>query len=233
MPEVAIQSIQIGAEHASDMALEFLNSGVEKSTPLEAPTKDFAPYMQTKETKNNIAVLTPFELVAQKQNQIESLQSQSLDEFYDRWSTAEDELMDDLILSSELLNKKFFQASELVAQAAELDPSGRTTLSDLGSDGRRVEGSAQQIAAELKSDKLNESDSNSIFQQFLYLISDSQEKINSVIADIGHKAKSEISMQAMIEMQQKFNFIQMQIDLFSSGMSKILENIKTLMNVQS
>jgi hypothetical protein len=71
-------------------------------------------------------------------------------------------------------------------------------------------------------------------ERFLGMLSDSQRQIQGLTGHIAAMGltKEEISPATMLMMQVKVGFVQQEIELFTSLLSKALESTKTIMNVQ-
>ncbi len=71
-------------------------------------------------------------------------------------------------------------------------------------------------------------------ERFLSLLTDSQARLESITTDVQALSlnKQEITPAAMLSLQIKVGFIQQEMELFTSLLSKSLESTKTIMNVQ-
>lgn len=71
-------------------------------------------------------------------------------------------------------------------------------------------------------------------QKFLNMLTDSQARLDTLSSDVAVMQRNgkDISPATMIAMQIKVNFIQQEVELFTSLLSKAIESTKTVMNVQ-
>lgn len=77
-------------------------------------------------------------------------------------------------------------------------------------------------------------DGQNPIERFLSLLTDGQARLESIATDVQTMSlnKQEITPAAMLAMQIKVGFIQQEIELFTSLLSKAVESTKTIMNVQ-
>ncbi len=71
-------------------------------------------------------------------------------------------------------------------------------------------------------------------EKFLNLLTDGQSRLESISSDVQSMQlnKKELSPATMLSLQIKVGFIQQEIELFTSLLSKAIESTKTIMNVQ-
>lgn len=71
-------------------------------------------------------------------------------------------------------------------------------------------------------------------EKFLTLLTDGQSRLESISSDVQtlQLNKQELSPATMLSLQIKVGFIQQEIELFTSLLSKAIESTKTIMNVQ-
>ena len=77
-------------------------------------------------------------------------------------------------------------------------------------------------------------DGQTSLQRFLSMLTDGQARLDSLSSDVNAMQLNgkDISPASMIALQIKVNFIQQEIELFTSLLSKSIESTKTIMNVQ-
>lgn len=80
--------------------------------------------------------------------------------------------------------------------------------------------------------KVAETKATNPAERFLNMLTQSQSDLNRLNDSISAASTSQMSMGAMLALQYKTNMITQEVDLFTNLLSKALESVKTIMNVQ-